>query len=141
MFSLLCGRLCELLADLCEGVGIAGGTSHTVSPLVASVCYKAAQVHPCFAYTATKNPNVPWIIHHVAWVVIGVPRGCLPHTYDAIPFGCICLLWFLVDLLGTRLCTVLLRVQIQLSVPHSRALPLPPHISGTVLTRCHGQPY
>ena len=46
VFSLLCGhRTRELFVDLCEGVGIAGGTAHSVSPLVASVCYKAAQVH------------------------------------------------------------------------------------------------
>ena len=38
-------RTRELFVDLCEGVGIAGGTTHSVSPLVASVCYKAAQVH------------------------------------------------------------------------------------------------
>jgi hypothetical protein len=38
VFSLLCGhRTRELFVDLCEGVGIAGGTAHSVSPLVASV--------------------------------------------------------------------------------------------------------
>ena len=60
VFSLLCGhRTRELFVDLCEGVGIAGGTTHSVSPLVASVCYKAAQVHPCFAPSGNEKSERP----------------------------------------------------------------------------------